>query len=113
MILRELVRSEPAGRRLARREVESRMRTRRATIALCLAELTANARNHLTSPAALLTAGLLGAAADRSPQPGHLKIMAVLHAVQTGLQILQSTTASDQQASLIASRRTASKTSSA
>lgn len=92
MRMRALAKSDSRGARAGRREVESRIRSRRATIGLCIAELTTHAGAHLTSPAALLAAGLLGAAVNRSPQPGHLKVMAVLQAAQAGIHLFQTAT---------------------
>jgi|GEM_PF-2280069 len=70
--------------------VEERMQGRRSSIKTATSRIAKGIREQITSPATLVTAGLLGAVLHRGQRPDGAQLIAFLQAANTGLRILLS-----------------------
>jgi hypothetical protein len=70
------------------RAVELRMEDRRAIVKSTARRIANTIRERITAPAALITAGLFGAALHRGPPLQGSQLLPILHAANTGLRRL-------------------------
>ena len=74
------------------RELESRIRRRRAKLGTAMGDAAHHAGAQMTSPGALLAAGLFGAAMQRDHRLHGLRVLAILQTANAGLQLLITAT---------------------
>jgi hypothetical protein len=86
--------ARPAALRASIRDVESRIRRRRANIGTAVGNAAQNAGEQMTSPGALLAAGLFGAAMQRDHRLHGLRVLAILQTANAGLRLLITATSS-------------------
>jgi len=86
--------TRPAALRTRIRDVESRIRRRRGDVGTALGSAAHRAGEHMTSPGALLAAGLFGAAMQRDHRLHGLRMLAILQTANAGLRLLITATSS-------------------
>jgi len=74
------------------RDTENRLRRHQNDIGLALGNVAHIVRKRMTSPGAIIAAGLFGAALHREHRLHGLRALATLQAVNTGLRILFAVT---------------------
>lgn len=84
--------NRPAALKASIREVESRIRGRRAVIDRAMATAARSAGRWATSPEALLAAGVFGAVMERDHHVHGVQLLAILQKTNEGLRLLLAET---------------------